>query len=169
MEIKQLINKMTENKLAVAAALAVAGILLLLVSFKTGGKPAETTPDINDREYVAELEKRVGQMVSQISGVGKSNVMISLASSAESVYVKENKKILDSGKEQNKSESEDSVITMSDSSGNQYALVTKKLTPKVSGVTVVCDGGNNPSVQAAVIRAVSTVLDIGANKVCVIA
>ena len=51
----------------------------------------------------------------------------------------------------------------------EMALVTKQIMPQIGGVTVVCDGGADASVKASVINAVCTVLNIGANKVCVIA
>ena len=47
--------------------------------------------------------------------------------------------------------------------------MTKQIMPQIGGVTVVCDGGADASVKASVINAVCTVLNIGANKVCVIA
>ena len=108
-------------------------------------------------------------MVSSIKGAGESRVVINIISTTESVYVKENKKSYDSSSEKSKSETEDSVLTMTDSSGNEYALVTKQIMPQIGGVTVVCDGGEDATVKASVINAVCTVLNIGANKVCVIA
>ena len=98
-----------------------------------------------------------------------NKVMINYNTSVESVYVKENKKSYDNNQTENRGETEDNVLTMTDGNGNQSALITKKIMPKISGVTVVCDGGNNKTVQTDVINAVSVLLDIGSNKVCVIA
>ena len=57
---------------------------------------------------------------------------------------------------------------MTDKDGNQYALTTKKNMPQISGVIVVCEGGNNPQIKSSVISAVCTLLGIGSNNICVI-
>ena len=132
-------------------------------------KNSKNEKTINESEYINDLEKRVEAIVSSIDGAGKSEVMINIASTSETVYVKENKNSYDSSEEVNKGESENSVLTMTDSTGNQYAVVTKTIMPQISGVIVACDGGNIQSVKATITDAVCTVLGIGANNVCVIA
>ena len=40
--------------------------------------------------------------------------------------------------------------------------------PVVKGVIIVCQGGNNPTVQQNIINAVTTALDISSARVCVV-
>ncbi len=148
--------------------LFILGIILILSS--TIPKKTKNNIDtFSDNVYIEMLETKISNIVSMIDGAGDSAVIISISSTAESVYVKENKKSYDNDNNKTKSETEDSIITMKDENGNEYALVTKQLMPKISGVTVVCDGGNNITVKNSIINAVSTLLGIGANNVCVIA
>lgn len=168
--IDKLIKLFKDNTSAVLIILAVLGLVLMFGGnfIKTGTKN-ETSETFDESKYIESLESRIVGIVSEIRGAGNASVMINIVSTTESVYVKENKKSYDSGTDNSKSETQDSIITMTDGSGNQYALVTKKIMPEIGGVTVVCEGGGDQNVKAAVINAVSTVLNIGANKVCVIA
>lgn len=169
--IIKLLNSLKSSKTSAIAVIAIAGMILIAANFMFSGKSAQSSSDsaFNETEYIESLEKRISEMVSEIKGAGASSVVINIVSTTESVYVKENKKSSDSSSDTSKTETEDSVLTMKDSSGNEYALVTKQILPQIGGVTVVCKGGDDPSVKAAVIDAVCTVLNIGSNKVCVIA
>ena len=162
------INKLLKNKKLIIAMIC-AGILCVLISYIFPERNTQVKSELTEFEYIEQLEQRTADLVSAINGVGKCKVMINYNTSVESVYVKENKKSYDNNQTENRGETEDNVLTMTDGNGNQSALITKKIMPKISGVTVVCDGGNNKTVQTDVINAVSVLLDIGSNKVCVIA
>jgi stage III sporulation protein AG len=60
------------------------------------------------------------------------------------------------------------LLVQRDRDGSEYALVTKELMPEICGVVVACKGADEVSVKNSVIQAVSTVLGVGTNKVCVI-
>ena len=166
--MKDLFNKIKSDKKFLIIILALVGIITLFISYvmpKTGGKTDKT---FSETDYISDLESRVESIVSKIYGVGECSVMININSTVESVYVKENKKSYDNNENTSKGETENTVLTMTDENGNQSAPVTKQIMPKICGVTVVCDGGENLTVQKDVITAVSTLLDIGSEKVCVI-
>ncbi len=148
--------------------LFVIGFLCILFSGNVKEKKPEQQT-FNDEEYIDALEEKISKVVSVIDGAGECVVVINHSSSIESVYVKDYKKTYDNDSDASKTQSEDSVITMKDRNGNEYALVTKQIMPAVSGVTVVCDGGGNMKVRNSIISAVSTLLGIGTNNVCVIA
>lgn len=163
--INKYINVFKKNYILI---LFIVGMALILLSYLPS-KSENTSSDFSETKYIKTLEQKISSMVSMIDGAGDSAVIINLSSTTESVYVKENKKYFDNDDTKTKSETEDSIITMKDKNGNEYALVTKQIMPKISGVTVVCDGGNNIDVKNSVVNAVSTLLGVGANNVCVIA
>lgn len=166
----EFIKKILSDKKIPVIALAVIGLILILIAYipsKKNNSSIESSFD--ESTYVSDLEKKIGEIVSSIYGAGKCEVMINIISTTESVYVKENKKHYNSSDTNSTTETEDSVLTMTDGEGNQYAVVTKQIMPEIGGVTVVCDGGDDTKVRINVIDAVSTVLGIGSNKVCVIA
>lgn len=163
----ELVKKFFDNKKIILLALAI-GVLFVLLSEILPERQNKNRAVFDQENYIISLENRVEKMVSDINGAGECNVMINVSSGSESVYVKENKKSYDTSEQNNKSESEDSVITMKDSDGSEYALVTKELMPEICGVVVTCKGADDVSVKNSVIQAVSTVLGVGTNKVCVI-
>ncbi len=152
------ISKISINKNYIPFILLGLGIILILLSYIFPKSTNKTDTVFNEDIFIESTQQRVELIVSQIAGVGDCSVAVNINSTIESVYVKESK-----------SENQNSVLTTKDSSGNENAVVTKKVMPQISGVTVVCSGGNNKNVKNAVISAVSTLLDIGTNKVCVIA
>ncbi len=164
--MNEIIKKHLNNKLIIV--LAIFGIVLILASTFNKNIKTDTSSDISEQEYILNLEARIESIISTIDGVGNCDVMLNIKSTGESIYVKENKESYDSGGETKKGESENKIITMTDREGNQHALVTKKNMPEISGVIVVCDGGDNPKTQSLVISAVCTLLGIGSNNVCVI-
>lgn len=166
--MKEYLLKIKSDKRILIIIIALVGLLLIINPFKSDSTKT-VLADISNIDYAHELEDRIKNIVSSIDGAGDCTVMVNLISTSESVYVTENKKSYDSSDSASKSESEDSIIKMSDSDGNEYALIKKKIMPEISGVTVICEGGNNNTVKSSVIVAVSTVLNIGTNKVCVIA
>jgi stage III sporulation protein AG len=166
--MKYKFSEFKNNKKLLLLLIGLLGIVFVLVSgYKSGEKPIENAP-VSELDYIKNLEQRIETIISTMDGAGKCDVMINVGSSAESVYVKENKKSYDTSTEQNRGESEDSVLTMKDSDGGEYALISKKLMPDITGVIITCDGGDNALVKSRVIEAVCTLLGIGSNNICVI-
>lgn len=162
------LKELLSNKQAIILLLFVLGILIVIFSYIIP-KPHNNDIDaFSETEYVVYLEERVKKIISSIDGVGECDVMINVNSTVESVYVKENKKSYDNDENKSKGEQENSVLTMIDENGNQTALMKKQVMPSISGVVIVCDGGNSVYIQTAIIDAVSTLLDISSSKVCVI-
>ena len=157
-----------KNLLYIAAA-ALGVLMILLGSVIKPGRTKTVEHTFDEKAYVSELETRLCDMLSKIRGAGDCSVMINISSTTESVYVKESRRSTSNASDNNKSETEDNVLTMKDGDGNEYALVKKQIMPKISGVSIVSKGASDPTVKAMLIDAVCTVLDISSNKVCVIA
>ncbi|MBQ0124708.1 MAG: hypothetical protein KBS59_00095, partial [Clostridiales bacterium] len=50
-----------------------------------------------------------------------------------------------------------------------YSLVLyREVYPKISGVSVVCRGGNDPAVQKKIIDIISTALGISSGRICIV-
>ena len=50
---------------------------------------------------------------------------------------------------------------------NDKGLLLKTIEPKIRGVAIVCDGGNNELVQQQIYSAVSAVLNISTSKISI--
>ena len=137
---------------------AIAIIALLLIGTDSGGSGVQdnNTATISfDDEYRAKITDELVKTISQIKGVGKVSVMVTVESSYRYVYSEDIQKTTDSKKTE-------TVILQ-----NKEALLQRIEAPAIGGVLVVCSGGDNPAVKEKVINAVSTVLDISSSKVYV--
>lgn len=159
--------------------LGLAGIALLFLSEFIGqgsnssGKPNSSSA--TTQEYEAQIEHRLEEIIGQINGVGRVKVLVTIESGVENVYETDNKGSADetknggdsSGQVQQSTTSESSHVIIDDGNGGQKALLTTQLQPKILGVVVVCDGGNNPDVKENVIDSVSTALGVPTNRISV--
>ena len=166
------------RRLIVAAG--IIGIALILLSNflpSFSGNKAETgSGGISSEQYARSLETQLSDVIASISGVGKSKVMVTLASGVEYVYANEQSKNSDKsediqGETRSRVQQSDDVqqkcIIVDSPDGGKQALVQTEILPRVQGVVVVCEGGDQPAVQQSIIDTVTTALDISSTRVCV--
>lgn len=167
-----------------ARILVVAGILGILVIFlstfldKEQADAAAVSSDSTGsaEAYCAMLEKKLGEIVTDITASSNVRVFVTLESGAEYVYASEIKQGTDtvedtngenSRKIQQKDSTEGNYILVEGEDGRKTALLVTELAPRVQGVTVVCDGGDDEEIAARITDAVTTALDITSRRVCV--
>lgn len=172
---------LNDKKIRIIFLVGIIGIVLIFLSTFFSSEKKEKgekdQPVTDSATYAAELEKKVLDMVSGIEGVGTAKVMITLENSTEYVYVNEKKETVDSTKdysdgqtkkEQERNNYEQNVILVDGSGGQREALLKTTIEPKVKGVVIVCQGGENVEVEMRITDAVTTALDIASSKVCVV-
>jgi stage III sporulation protein AG len=163
--------------------IGIIGIALIFLSeYVSFGskqpKQASSSSSIQSlQSYSLSLEAKLKGIIGSINGVGKADVMITFDSGTQYVYEQTAKatnnttdqKQGDGGTQttQNTDQETTPVIITADS-GGQQPLVRTELLPDVKGVVVVCDGGDNATVQENVTNAVSTALGLTSNHICVI-
>ncbi|MBQ8922040.1 MAG: hypothetical protein IJ060_07770 [Oscillospiraceae bacterium] len=170
--LERLREKMQGEKgIRLIVILGLTGMALILISGflpeqKASQKEApsaqEEAVSESADQYRAALEERLTNLLSQMAGIGKAEVMITLSGSSEQIYAEE----VRSNKSDHSSQREASYV-ITKSGGNESALVTETRYPAVIGAIVLCTNGDHAAVQEAVTRAVSTVLGIPASSVFV--
>lgn len=168
-----------DKKVRIIVAIGILGITLILLSelITPKNKAKQEVSSTSDSISMSKemLEEQVYDLITSIDGVGRAKVMVTLETSVEYVYAKEAKTDTDvtrdisngkSTKTTQKDKSEETYIFVDGSDGKQALLTTEKA-PRVKGVVVVCEGGDDKLVQSRIIDAVTTAFDIGANRVCV--
>ena len=126
-------------------------------------------------EYVRLQEKRLREILENVEGVGRTDVMITLAASEEKKtlkdednkddYTKEN----DSAGGQRISESsqmENETVLIENGQGKE-PYVVQITSPKIQGIVVVAQGSDNSSVDAEIIRAAQALFSIESHKIMV--
>ena len=126
--------------------------------------------------YEAYLESRLARILSGMDGVGKVEVMITLASTEELVVEKDN---TSSRSQTNETDSEGGTRLISQTDlqedtiyhtvGNQSEpYVIKTLLPSVEGVVVVAEGAGNGVMDKNITEVVQALFGVDAHKVKVV-
>ncbi len=151
---------------------------------KDGRSQAIPTPeegqnsDVYDDSYEKFLEKRVKEVLSNVEGVGKVDVLIVLKSSEQKVYQTDGRSSQSSTKEQDVSggvrdvteqEQESSTVVMGGNSGaGTGPLLAKELRPEISGIIISAQGGGNASVKTEIMDAMEALFGLPAHKIKVL-
>lgn len=184
-------NPLTLKEFGIGKLLVIGvciGVLLLLSfpnAFGGGNKEEESIGSVttsskksesidNYQEYTDKLENRLKQILSEVSNIGKTEVMITLKSSKELVtlkdkpYEKESTTEKDSAGGTRESEStkqQDTTVYSTNGSGNSSPYVIKELEPEIEGVLVIAEGGDNKGVVSEIIESVSVLFDVPVHKI----
>jgi len=144
----------------VLLVLAVGFGLMLLPTGKTEGVTDDALKEESRENMQESLDSRLMHLLSQISGVGDVQVLLSIAEGEETLYQ------TDSQISQDQSRVETVLITGADRA--QAGLIKQVKPPVYRGAVVVCKGGDKPSVRLAVVEAVSSLTGLGADQISVL-
>ena len=136
--IKEGFKKLADGGLRKWLLLAAAlGVALFWLSGVFGTEKKEPAAGFSVSDYRATTQKDLERLLAQIEGAGKTRVLLTMENSAEYVY-------LENG-----------------------TTKTKEIQPRIRGVLVLCEGGNDPVTIGRVTEAVTKALDISTAKVCI--
>lgn len=172
-------NKKFINNLFI---ILTGSIILLIIANNFFDKKKDNTKyliDENKKEYTSTveedysiyLEDKLASILSQLKGVGKVDVMITLESTVEKVTAKDTTKVIENSIEEDaeggtrKIEKEDLTIKVVTKGNNDGLLIVKEIKPKIQGVIVMAEGADDPLLKESLYEAVKTVLGIKGNKV----
>lgn len=119
------------------------------------------------------FENKLAKILSEIDGAGDVKVMISYQTGVETVPLLDTKDSntvteesdSDSARRTEQNSVETSIIFNQEKSGNKVPYISKTIMPVVEGVIVTCDGGGDEIVKANVIKAVTVITGVTANRV----
>lgn len=163
--IKQMVKKAGKGKILLLIAV---GVLLLLVSIKDSGRQAATTGKSQNtvteqstsddmQRYREKMEKQVKEILEQVEGVGKADVMLTLQASKEKVTLKDNK--------QDDTKTEEETVLLDGESRESSPYVVQEIEPQIEGIVVVCSGGDSPAMQREIISAISALFPVESHKI----
>lgn len=130
-----------------------------------------------DEQYIVSLENRVEELLNNMDGVGKVEVMITLKASREYVVEKDSpvthKSVVEAdaqGGNRNTSENQtdETTIYTTDAEGNKIPYVIKINEPEIQGITVVAQGGGNPTLKSEITSVLSALFSLDAHKIMVV-
>ena len=179
------LKKLDKRTIINIAGALILGVELLVMSssiFKPGnGKQAPASentasaaPLERDSGYEAGLEKRMEAALSQIDGAGRVMVMLTLSYGREIVVAEDKtanqsvtKETGDQGSERSTQTSsvEEKKIIITGGNGVSAPLVLREVQPKIEGVIIIAEGGDNIYVKQALTSAAVAVLGVETAKV----
>lgn len=163
MEINLIKGKAKEllGKYRYAVLILVLGIALMLLP-ESGTKQETPEPAQADSGELT-VEQQLSQLLSRIQGAGEVEVMLSLASGAQTVYQTDT----DTSDDGTKTSGRSDTVTVTDSDRNETGLIAQVNPPVYQGAVILCQGADNPAVRLAVVDAVSKYTGLGADKISV--
>lgn len=170
--------------------LALAGVLLLVISLPDGGEtrrddgvpeadtvlPAQKEQEAGEEAYVAYLEEKLERVLTKMEGVGKVAVMVTVSDAGEHVVEKdanqEKSQVTEndgSGGSRDSRDMKNEEATVYVENGNEtYPYVQKEKLPTIEGVVVVAEGGANPRVVSDISEAVQALLPVEVHRIKVV-
>ncbi len=164
MEIKKLTSKIRSviTKYKYTILILIIGIALIKLPIHLE-KNTDTQPNTIAEPTEPSINQQLGEILSQIHGAGKVQVMLTVASGAETFYQTDNRTALS---EQSSSTQSDTVI-ITDAERNQVGLIKQINPPVYQGALIVCQGADSASVRLAIVEAVAKVTGLSTDRICV--
>ena len=134
---KRLLESGSARRWILLAALLGAALMVLSGMFSFDKKQETGGSGFEVSDYRQSAQQDLEQLISHIQGAGKTRVLLTMENSAEYVY-------LENG-----------------------TTKTKEIEPRVRGVLVICEGGDDPVAAGRITEAVTKALDISTAKVCI--
>ena len=131
------------------------GVFLMMIPQKA--KESQPTAQ-TEQTKEPDLQKKLSTILSQISGVGKVEVLLTEAIGSDTIYQMDTRQNLGDT---------DTVIVM-DRNREETGLVKQILPPVYRGAVVVCQGADSASVRLSVVDAVKSVTGLSSDCITVL-
>lgn len=140
----------------------LVGIGLMLIPGREDTEEPQTT--VEETPLKDTTEEKLAQILSKIEGVGKTEVLLTIAAGEETVYESDE----DQSTGQDTGSYHREVIIITDSERNEAGLIQQVIPPVYQGAIVVCEGADSAAVRLAIVEAVSNVTGLTADKITVL-
>lgn len=156
------------KKYRYAALIVLLGVLLMLIpsTKKTGVKQQTSYPDADEPFSLEETEEKMEEILSQIEGVGKLRIMLTLSSGPQLQLASDLDRTGDGMTGDGRDRRE--TVTINRGSGYQEVIVTRQIYPVYRGAVVVCQGAGSSSVRLAVTEAVSALTGLSTDRITIV-
>lgn len=146
----------------------------IVKSDKEGNKNVQPMNKEANSEYEESIQNKLKNILEQIDGVGKVELMVYFGSGEEQVpAVNINDSVNDTNEADNAGGKRNTVqknngrtvVITNDGDGNTKPLIVKKYKPRITGVCVVADGAENKITQLRITNAIIRLFNLSPDKV----
>jgi len=114
----------------------------------------------------AGLESRICAILETMDGVGEAQVLLTLESSAETVYAYDRSESQNQTGESISATRQRELVTISES-GGQSPVALRQQQPIYRGAVVVCTGGDRAAVRLAVTQVIQSLTGLSADRIVI--
>lgn len=168
--VKKIKDVKLDKKNKIILLIGALALVFLLLS-EIGGEAEEVSVTRDSASYSAEytkkIERQLEDILSEINGAGRVQVMVTLDTCYENVYAKGYSAKTEENDVETQNETEEEYIIIKKGSNNEECLVVKVYEPQIKGVAVVAEGADNIKVKKAITETVCALFDISSAKVSV--
>lgn len=174
------------------AVLALAGVLILIIAMPTGEKkgndellPAKESTETVSKEqkntvtkddYISQMENKLEKVLSQMEGVGKVTVMITVADNGSYVVEKDMTKNTttttendSNGGSRTVTEQQSGESTIYTENGQEKVpYIQKENLPTIEGIVVVAEGGGNGKTISDISETIQALFPVEAHRIKVV-
>ena len=148
------------------------GVLLLILPLNGTAQTADDAAQtmIYEDYDIEREEDKIESILSEMSGVGRVHVMLTIKSGMETIYASDQSESVSqtqSGETASYSSDSDSEPAIVSVNGEESPLLIKRIYPEYQGVLIVCEGADNATVCLSIVNAMTAILDIGSDKVTI--
>ena len=164
MDVKKKFDQVTDilKKYKYVLIIVIAGIALMLLPSGTHKEKIQTEQITLATEKT--MEQRLTEVLSQIRGAGRVQVMLTESAGAETIY-KTDEHISSGG--ENASSQKDTV-TVTDENRAENGLITQVIPPRYQGALIVCQGADDPNVRLAITEAVVSLTGLKTDRITIV-
>ena len=149
------------KKFILIILLLSVAVILLICSDGSKNKevPLENSKNYFDAmEYISSIENKIKNMTEQVTG-SVATVSVGIKSSGEYVYA------FDESKSDSSEKSE--CVIIRDNENNNSPIYIGYSLPEISGIAIVCEGGEKTEIKLRITNMISTAFGISSNKIFV--
>ena len=162
-------EKRTQNLILLVILLVILLISINLIFDKNSNNESNITKKAESDESVSsvsnnidqtDLEKKLENILSQISGISDVSVVLTYSQDTKQNVVYNTKEEIKDG-----NSSKEASVAYNETSGSKTAIVESVELPKIEGAIVVAKGANSVEIRSKIASAISSVTNIAAYKV----
>ena len=151
--------KVLFDKYKYVALVLLLGVFLMMLP----GSKEEDEP-VNEPQQQYDLSSELENILSNIDGVGRVDVLLTQSKGAETIYQTDEDRDISSDSESIRTE----TVIISGTDRGEYGLIRQENPPGYRGALIVCEGADRPSVRLAGVEAVASITGIPTDRITVL-
>lgn len=142
----------------------LVGIILMIIPSQSKTTAKRESANSTKPTLQTDTAKELSAILSKIKGVGKVSVYLTTEEGERTIYQTDTERSDSETSGSNRSQ----TVIITDTNRTESGIIVQVNPPIYRGAIIVCQGGDDPAVQLAVVSAVSKATGLGANRISVL-